>query len=495
MNESERFIFLNIEGSLSEIGWDGPKREKLWRYNQHYFDDLNAIDAENREDWHEDLIEKWINENAPGVGCGWEPYPVSLRIVNWIKWAIRTNKLSESALHSLAVQLRWLSKKIEFHLLGNHLIANAKALVFGGFFFEGNEAATWLDKGLRILDREIKEQILPDGAHYELSTMYHAIVFEDILDLINISNCFSKKLIGIDYDIIEKWHNVGSKMQSWYHSMCHSDSEISFFNDAALDIAPNRKELDLYAKRVLRKGSLSAKRNFIHNEDSGYIKILGSKASILIDVAKIGPDCLPGHAHADTLSFEMSLGNQRVIVNSGTSYYGTSPERIRQRGTLAHNTVTIDGRNSSEIWSGFRVARRANPINLKVIQRNSLNEMEIQCSHDGYFYLRGKPIHHRIWNISENEISISDKVIGNYHKAEARYHFHPEVNVKIQPCGKYGTICTGLEEEEFSWFIDQGIGKTEPSTWHPKFGVSIPSICLKIFLENNESKFRIKFTT
>ena len=47
---------------FNEVGWDSPTREKLWRYNQHYFDDLNAHNAEERKSWHSDLIEKWIVE-------------------------------------------------------------------------------------------------------------------------------------------------------------------------------------------------------------------------------------------------------------------------------------------------------------------------------------------------------------------------------------------------------------------------------------------------
>ena len=65
------FHFLNVEGNLDEVGWDGPAREKLWRYNQHYFDDLNAHNAEERKSWHIQLIEKWIAENNPFIGTGW----------------------------------------------------------------------------------------------------------------------------------------------------------------------------------------------------------------------------------------------------------------------------------------------------------------------------------------------------------------------------------------------------------------------------------------
>src|SRR5690606_4780416 len=115
-------------------------------------------------------------------------------------------------------------------------------------------------------------------------------------------------------------------------------------------------------------------------------------------MAPVGPDYLPGHAHADTLSFELSLFGQRVLVNSGTSCYGHGSERIRQRGTTAHNTVVVDGADSSEVWSGFRVARRARAINPEVHDHQGL---EASCSHDGYHRLPGRVTHHRRWRLTE----------------------------------------------------------------------------------------------
>ena len=82
------FVFLNERGSLSEHGWDGSEKGKLWRYNQHYFDDLNAEQAVNRVEWHRELLNDWISNNPPFKGNGWDPYPTSLRLVNWIKWAL-----------------------------------------------------------------------------------------------------------------------------------------------------------------------------------------------------------------------------------------------------------------------------------------------------------------------------------------------------------------------------------------------------------------------
>ena len=81
--------FLNQTHEVAGSGaWNDPARDKLWLYNLHYFDDLNAEGAAKRRDWHRALIARWIAENPPGHGNGWEPYPLSLRIVNWLQWAL-----------------------------------------------------------------------------------------------------------------------------------------------------------------------------------------------------------------------------------------------------------------------------------------------------------------------------------------------------------------------------------------------------------------------
>lgn len=164
-----RFTFLNRTYDLDEIGWDNPAVDKLWRYNLHYFDDLAAKDAASRSTAHRTLIERWITENPPAGGSGWEPYPTSLRIVNWIKWLLAGNIPSPNMLNGLAIQADWLTQRLEYHLLGNHLFVNAKALIFAGLFFEGADADRWLSLGLNLLHQEIDAQILADGGHFELS--------------------------------------------------------------------------------------------------------------------------------------------------------------------------------------------------------------------------------------------------------------------------------------------------------------------------------------
>jgi len=226
---ADEFFFLNQAGSLLDLGWDSDSSSdsvsKLWRYNQHYFDDLNAMGAVERSDWHQDLLLRWVAENSPGMGVGWEPYPISLRIVNWVKWQCSGNALPEACLQSLAVQARWLTQRIEWHILGNHLFANAKALAFAGVFFSGDEADRWLRQGLKIIADELPEQVLFDGGNFERSPMYHAIFLEDLLDLLNLAGAFPSV---IPEEHAARWLESAQRMLRWLDRTIHPEGEIGF---------------------------------------------------------------------------------------------------------------------------------------------------------------------------------------------------------------------------------------------------------------------------
>lgn len=467
-----QFRFLNESHSLeSAANWNDPRRSKLWLYNLHYFDDLNAAGASARADWHTGLLSRWIRENPPGFGNGWEPYPISRRMVNWIKWSLRGRSLDAEACQSLAVQARWLCRRLEWHLGGNHLLANAKALVYAGTFFEGVEAESWLRTGLRLLERQLAEQILPDGGHVERSPMYHAIVLEDLLDVCNI-------LQAAGLPISETWRGCAVRMGAWLAAMSHPDGEIAFFNDAAFGVAPTLAELRRYAALLLDEAppQIAGSRLL---RDSGYARLECTGAVLLADCGAVGPDHLTGHAHADTLSFEFSLGGERVLVNSGTSVYGTGSERQRQRGTLAHNTVVVDGEDSSEVWSGFRVARRAYPLEVK-LERTAVG-FSLHAGHDGYRRLLGHNIHRRHWLLEDRRLMVEDTISGPHHSAVARFHLHPNTTVERFDTSA-GTAQTRAPSGAcIRWRFLRGLQTSiHDSTWHPEFGRSIPSRCLQV---------------
>ena len=475
MVSSEEFCFLNeIHAVRSASDWNHPQWAKLWLYNLHYFDDLTAIDAENRSNWHRALIQRWIEENPPGVGNGWEPYPTSLRIVNWIKWGLSGNELDDGWLNSLAVQAGWLEQNLETHLLGNHLFANAKALIYTSLFLQGGVADRWYEVGKKLVDRELSDQVLEDGGNFELSTMYHQIFLEDLLDLVNIHHAYGRSLpSGIEEKI--------GRMFGWLSTMCHPDGEISFFNDAALGVTPSVAEIRAYGERLgfYPNDDGQSDENFVDLPHSGYSRVEVENAVAIVDRAAVGPDYLPGHAHADTLSFELSLFGQRVIVNSGTSVYGSGEQRQIERSTANHSTVHIDGENSSEVWGGFRVARRA-CVHERV---HSVSEQQIRLSacHDGYQRLNGKPYHCREWLFKGNTLIITDQVTGRgKHVLCSVLPLHPNVQITNQLSDSVVLAVSG--HEVHIQFEGSGELSVVNGEYNPEFGLSIESNQLQYHL-------------
>lgn len=475
------FSFLNEEHQCKFPGdWNGESFEKLWLYNLHYFDDLGCVEADKRVKLHEQFIQQWLQDNPPGAGNGWEPYPVSLRIVNWIKWSLVNNSTDEMN-HSLAVQVRFLSKRLEYHLLGNHLFTNGKALIYAGLFFYGDEAEEWLNKGLEIITSELAEQVLADGGHFERSPMYHAIILEDLLDLINLYQTY-------DFSAPEYWIVIVNKMVCWLRRMSHPDGDIVLFNDAAFGIAARPQELFDYYNRLKLDVVDDEEAGLNHFEETGYISWKQNDIAAFLDVAPIGPDYLPGHAHADTLNFELSLFGRRVFVDGGTSCYGISKERLRQRSTAAHNSVTLDGENSSEVWSGFRVARRARPINLKV--ESNGETATICCCHTGYHRLSGCPTHCRVWKFSDCAMSITDVITGEFQEAVGRFHIHPGIETIINQDGQSGLFIIN-RKHEIHWKVTGGIVTITETSYHPEFGINIPIQCMEVMFNGNESSIQM----
>ena len=467
-----RVRFLNADGEIARPEqWNDVTQSKLWLYNLHYFDDLVAFNGLERRDLQRELIARWIAENPPPSGNGWEPYPVSLRIVNWIKWHLSGECLDDAMLNSLAMQARWLMGHVEWHLLGNHILANAKALIFAGLFFGGEEADIWLQQGLAIYERELPEQILADGAHFELSPMYHAIILEDLLDLVNLSRHYGHA----DRPVLRDLPELVQRMRCWLALMTHPDGGPAFFNDAAFGIAASRDEIEAYAGRLGLPSMAAPGEGLHHMSQSGYVRVnLGDMAAIL-DVASVGPDYIPGHAHADTLSFEFSLGGERVIVNGGTSTYAPGAEREAQRATHAHSTVEIDGENSSEVWSAFKVARRARITSLAV---RAEPPFEITASHDGYRRLTDRNVHARTWRMGERSLTVADKVSGSHRIAVARFHLVPGATISIGPNRLSGGITTA-NGRSIAWQTNTP-AVAAASQWHPEFGTCVTTESLEV---------------
>jgi uncharacterized heparinase superfamily protein len=398
--------------------WNDPQIDKLLLYHLHYHDALHvAVKAPVKFDGSA-LIDRWIEDNPPAGGNGWEPYPLSLRIVNWVKWHLEGNVLRDDALASLFLQARGLAQQIEYHLLANHILANAKALYFAGLFFKGAEATKWKQTAINILRLELGEQILDDGGHFELSPMYHATLTEDVLDIWNIGRAYDDTSFGYLPDLAQH-------MIHWLAAMSHGDGGPAYFNDATIDIAPVLEDLVSYLARLGLPTEAAVADGICHLKESGYARFQHGPAAVIMDIGRIGPDFQPGHAHCDCLSFELSIGDARVLVNSGVSTYNADNRRLLERQTASHNTVSIEGHEQSEVWSAFRVGRRARPFDIEV------GDDFVTASHDGYRQLG--ITHRRRIVFRGNGLTIDDRLDAKAPtRGIARYHFHPHMKPNIE---------------------------------------------------------------
>lgn len=406
----------------SPVIWNDPSKDKLWLYNLHYFDALLSSDVSQQEKAVV-LLGRWVSENPPFKGNGWEPYPISLRITNCIKFALMGKTLTGAVKRSVYLQARYLRSRCEFHLLGNHLFENLKALCFAGLFYKTIESDQWFQFAMKHLMQQVKEQVLPDGGHFELSPMYHGIILEGMLDLNNLFNLYHKNF---------PWQQQTKLMLDWLQYMIRPNNEYAYFNDSSNGVAALPSELFSYAGRL--GYTLPPLEPVKYLKPSGYFVYTNGRIKSIVDVAKVGPDYLPGHAHADTLSFELYVDGFPVLVNSGTSCYGNSNRRFYERCTKAHNTVEVHGQNSSEVWGAFRVARRAYLKNIEY--KVSQESIELSAEHTGYLRC-AKPVECvRTFKFSAHQLEITDSLRKNTVLAASYWHFHPGCSLSADAGGE-----------------------------------------------------------
>ncbi len=406
---NKKFKMLNFSKKFeNEIDWNYDKYGKLWTYNLTYFEYLK-----DREDIY--LIYDFI-DTVDGVKDGLEPFPISLRGINWIKFISKYNIKDKKIDDSLYTQYYILLDSLEYHLLGNHLLENAFSLLFGGYYFQDK---LLYKKAKEILQKELEEQILDDGAHFELSPMYHSLMLYRILDAYNLvlnNEVFNGELLPI-------LKRKAELMLSFLNVIAFENNDIPLVNDTAFGIAPNPVQLNSYANRIgldFRKIKLS---------QSGYRKFVGENYEFFIDVGEVGPTYQAGHAHADTFSFLLYIRGCPVIIDTGTSTYEVDERRFYERSTRAHNTVSINHEDSSQVWAGHRVGKRANVVILEDTTNSVIAE------HNGYEQEFGV-IHKRSVKCMPNHIIIRDDIFGN--KGEAYLHFDPNQEFEIK-----GTVIFG----------------------------------------------------
>ena len=422
-----RFCFLNLANDFE--GWNYVENGMLWAYNQNYFDFINqnGVTKQDACRW----IDKFIAD-LPTNKIGLDSYPIALRSINWIKFFCRHPEcISQPRLDSLYSQVKLLEKKLEYHLLGNHLLEDAFALFVAAIYFQDD---LLYRKAWRLLKGQLTEQILPDGAHYEQSPMYHCILLDRLLDCLNILLASSYATTEASDDL----KRAAVMMLGHLESIIWEDGTIPLLNDAAYEIAPAPNEIFSYARR------LDLEWTPVPMSASGYRKMKSGCLEAIVDVGNIQASYQSGHSHADTFTYELRVEGKPYVVDTGISTYNKTERRQMERSTRAHNTVVVAGGDSSEVWGGFRVGRRAKVSDCQEAYGSSGGNV-VEACHDGY----GKLVRRRF--------SLTDKnfIVEDWYDGEAVSYVHlaegaDENRIKID-----GALCVETERWEYSTEYNQ----------------------------------------
>lgn len=407
--------------------WNAPTARKLWLYNLHYMGwlfDIAGDDAvEKREAW----IQRWARENPAPLGNGWEPYPLSLRIFNWCKHYALQGKTPPGNIEKLLEQQAGhLLANLEFHLDANHLLENLLALCYAGFHLDPQapRSRRALRRLGKLLDQELEAQFLDDGGHYEMSPMYHAILLERLLDLLNVWPEAEEPFPGLR----DKVRRKALRGLDWLDVMSVGD-RFSLFNDACYDGAPEAGLLLEYGAQLLgwKPARGAALRTL---PDSGYFRAEAAPFTLIFDAGKLGPDHQMGHAQGDLLSFCLWMDKVPVFVHPGNYEYVGGEMRDYCRSTAAHNTLVFEGAEQAEWWGSHRVGRRARPLEAGGRVEGE-GMIRLWGAHDGYARLPGRPIHRRRLELTSTSFIVHDSLSAiSTRPAEVRFHLHPDCNLE-----------------------------------------------------------------
>jgi uncharacterized heparinase superfamily protein len=403
-----------LVGQTHELGggldWSPSPRSQLWRYHLHYFewawplcDDTDGI-AIFAERWRE-----WSEATAVGRWDAWSPYVVSLRA--WALCGLRRTLIHDSEFaddvdESLRVHAGYLRANLELDVGGNHLVKNLKALIGLGIHFDDVEL---LRVANRHLERELKVQVGSDGGHFERSPSYHVQVLGDLIDVLGLLTAASRPVPrGLQLTV--------DRMRAWLGTMLLPDGDVPLLKDC-LPVSADRL-------RALGVGASTTTNTCTKLADSGYIVVRVGPFHAVLDVGQPCPPTLPAHAHADSLNWVLAVHGRRCIVDTGVSTYQDLDRRSFERSTAAHNTVEIDGCDSTEVYGAFRAGRRAHVRLLSTTEGNGT--VEIVAEHDGYAHLDGRPLHRRIWRFRTDRIEVTDRISGSgKHLITGRIHLAP----------------------------------------------------------------------
>ncbi len=416
---------------LSDDPWRRPPTGIVARAELHGFTwlrDLRALGSEAARRRAVGLTDGWIQTFDNWSRLAWRPDVVGNRLFSWFAnfgflRAAAEPEMAARLLRSAARQARHLVRTVEEEPADHRRFAAIKGLLAAGVCLAGQDRM--LAAGIAALSRELSRQLLPDGGHVQRSPAILAHVLRDMIDIRNL-------LITGHVEVPADLQGAIDRVAPMLRALRYGDGRLGLFHDGLED--------DEHQVQTILALSGSRGRPPTNAPHSGFQRIAAGRSLLLFDG---GAPPLPGYdsvAHAGALSFEMSIGKDRLIVNCGARTVDDVQWHLAMRGSAAHSTLSVDEKNSAEVVAG---GLRRRPSAVTCERREVDGNVLIEASHDGYADVMGL-IHRRLLYVSDDGGDLrGEDVLARVSRSSARgghsfairFHLHPGVRASLAASG------------------------------------------------------------
>jgi len=399
---------------------------RVWLSVMNSFDwlrDLRAVGGDTPRRQARHLVSGWLDQHGGWNSISWAPDVLGARIANWIG---QHDFYCQSAddgfrirvFESLGRQTRHLARVTPGRLQGAALLTAIKGLAYGGLCLPGCEKH--LAQAMRLLERELPIQILPDGGHVERNPERHMIVLRHLIDI-------RTALRAARHEVPEALQHAIDRMTPALRFFRHGDGGLGLFNGGQ-EADPSMTDTVLAQADARGRPLKSAPH-------CGFERMLAGRTLVLIDTGRAPAPGLDLDAHAGTLSFELSVGRERLIVNCGSHPSRVGRWRNALAATAAHSTIAVAETNSAEVLEQGGLGRRPGRITCERI--DSDGGTLVEATHDGYVRAFGLVHRRRLYLMDNGEdLRGEDTLEGPAgHPFVLRFHLHPAVDVSMPPNG------------------------------------------------------------
>ncbi|WP_086997375.1 heparinase II/III family protein [Rhizobium sullae] len=395
------------------------------------------------------IVDSWLSLHAGRMeGIAWEIDVTSQRVIAWLSHSPVVLQNADRGfyrrfLKSLAFQVRYLRRMAAFAPPGEVLFRLRIALAMASIAMPARQGV--LRKAAQALDNEFDSQILPDGGHISRNPRAG---LELLLDLLPLRQTY----VNLGHDLPQKLISGIDRMYPALRFFRHQNGDLALFNGATSTLA---NEL----MSVLRYDE-TAGLPFKAMPHSRYQRLMAGNTVLIADTGPPAVGLLSRTAHAGCLSFEMSSGRHRFIVNSGSPKFAGRRYVQMARTTATHSTVTLNDTSSSRFsTSEFLGHIMSDSVRTVSVERAETEDGRdgIKVSHDGYLKNFGV-LHERELTLNaagsivtgrDRLVRQGERVSDEPLRAAARFHIHPAINVK--PSDRESVLLTAPDGE--SWLF------------------------------------------